>query len=158
MMDPMAALGVAGNIVQFVDFSIKLFRKAHEIHTSMAGNLRENLDAKEVANTIRILQSRLRLINRVDTPYVSETQSLLEGLCSSCDETANELLETLKMLEIQGKKTAWKSMRQAMKSVMGKAAVLEISSRLENFRGLLEMTVLVELRYVDESKLNIICL
>ena len=49
MLDPMAALGLAGNIVQFVDFSIKLVGKVHEIHKSVDGALAENLDIEIVA-------------------------------------------------------------------------------------------------------------
>jgi len=49
MLDPMSALSLAGNIVQFLDFSIYLVGKAHEIHKSVDGALSENLDAEVVA-------------------------------------------------------------------------------------------------------------
>ena len=49
--------------------------------------------------------------------------------------------------------TPWKSLRHAIKNVKGKAAVLEISARLCEFRKLLDTTILVELRCVDESAL-----
>jgi hypothetical protein len=154
MLDPMAALGVAGNVVQFVDFSIKLVGKAHDIYKSTDGSLPENLDAEKVAETIRVLQSKLKIDENHYPSYDNETEGLLEGLCSSCNETANELLEILGGLKMQGKKTTWKSMRQAIKSFKGKATVSEILGRLEHFRELLEMTILVELRYINEYILD----
>jgi len=66
---------------------------------------------------------------------------------------AKELLDILEALRVQGKKTTWKSMRHAIKSVRGKDAVLEISGRLDNFRDLLQTTILVEPRYVNRCAL-----
>ena len=151
MLDPMAALGLVGNIVQFVDFSIKLVGKAHEIHKSVDGALAENLDTETVARTLRKLQSKLKIDEKHNMTYDSETEGLLEGLCESCDGTAKELLDILEGFKAQGKMTPWKSMRHAIKNVKGKAAVLEISARLWGFRKLLDTTILVELRCVDET-------
>lgn len=153
MLDPMAALSLAGNIVQFLDFSINLVGKAHEVHKSVDGTLTEYLDAEVVAQRIRKLQSKLRIDQMRNTSYDREIEGLLEELCSRCDETAKELLNILEALKVQGKKTTWKSMRHAIKSVRGKGAVLEISGRLDNFRDLLQTTILVELRYVDRCAL-----
>jgi hypothetical protein len=74
----------------------------------------------------------------------------LEQLCSSCDETAEDLLEVLGKLKVQGNKTPWESMRQAIKSIKGKAVVQEICGRLKRFQEVLELTILVDLRYVEE--------
>ena len=147
MLDPITALGIAGNIVQFLDFSISLVGKAHDIYKSPDGTLAGNLDVAKVAETIRILQFKLQSGKRSDVGYDSEIKGLLEGMCSSCDETAKELLDVLETLKMQGKKTAWKSMRQAIKGVKSKEAVLEITGRLAQFRELLEMSILVDLRF-----------
>lgn len=148
MMDPLTALGVAANVIQFVDFSIKLCAKAHEIRKS--GNVQDHVDAERAAITIRFLQSKL-IIPHGGNTIVTETQGLLEGLCSSCTETATQILDVLEELKVRGKMTTWKSMREAIKSIMGKAAIVELSSRLEEFRKLIEVTVLVDLRYVQSG-------
>ena len=43
-MDPITALGIAGNVVQFIDFGLKAVSKAREIHSSSTGALRVNVD------------------------------------------------------------------------------------------------------------------
>lgn len=136
------------NIVQFVGFGIKLVAKTQEIHRSADGNLQHNCDVEKAAKRIQILQSKLLASPQSDTADVSETQGLLEGLCLSCHDTAKELLEALEKLKIQGKKTTWTSMRKALKSIVGKAVIAELSSRLDEFRKQLEITILVDMRYV----------
>ncbi|KAF4637857.1 hypothetical protein G7Y89_g210 [Cudoniella acicularis] len=146
MLDPLTALGVVGNIVQFLDFSIGLVGKAKDIYKSVDSSLAENLDVEKVVETVKILQSRLCTENKARPEYDSEMEGLLEGLCSSCGATAQELLAVLETMKIKGKKTAWKSMRQAIKAIKGEEVVLEITKRLAHFREVLEMTILVDLR------------
>jgi hypothetical protein len=147
MMDPVTALGLAGNIVQFLDFSTKLVGKAHDIYKSPDGSLAENLDFEKVGQTMRILHSKLQ--TESNPSYDSEMEGLLDGICASCDATAKELLEILDTLKIQGKKTAWRSMQHAIKCIKGKATVLEIHGRLTHLRDQLETTILVDLRSVN---------
>jgi hypothetical protein len=40
-MDPLTAIGLAGNIVQFVDYGSKIAGKARHIHNSSNGTLPE---------------------------------------------------------------------------------------------------------------------
>jgi hypothetical protein len=152
MLDPLTALGLAGNIVQFVDFTIRLFEDAHKIHKSAHGALQENLDVETVAKTIRILQMKLRLPRGHSMIADGKAENSLEQLCSSCDEIAEELLEVLGKLKVQGNKSPWKSMRQAIKSIKGKAVVAEICGRLKRSQEALELTILVDLRYVRSRR------
>ena len=59
MLDPLTALGLAGNIVQFVGFSSKIIGKARDIYKSADGSLLENLDAETVAQSLRVLYSNI---------------------------------------------------------------------------------------------------
>jgi len=115
--------GLAGNIVQFVDFTIRHLEDAHKIHKSAHGALQKNLDVETVAKTIRNLQMKLRLQGGHRILDDGKAEISLEQLCSSCDGTAEELLEVLGKLKVQGNKSPWKSMRQAIKSIKGKAVV-----------------------------------
>lgn len=150
MLDPLTALGLAGNIVQFVDFTIRLLEDAQKIQKSAHGTLQENLDVETVAKTIRTLQKKLRLQGGHSMIDDGKAENSLEQLCSGCDETAEELLEVLGKLKIQGNKSPWKSMRHAIKSIKGKAVVEEICGRLKRFQDALELTIIVDLRCVEE--------
>jgi hypothetical protein len=43
MMDPITALGMAGNAVQSIEFGLKVMSKAHEIQKSPTEALYENI-------------------------------------------------------------------------------------------------------------------
>jgi len=52
-MDPLAALGLASNMVQFVDYSIKLIQGVREIHDS--GDTKENKSLETVTSEMKRL-------------------------------------------------------------------------------------------------------
>lgn len=47
-MDPLSSLGVAGNVIQFIDFGIKLVSRFKQIYRSADGALQENNDLSDV--------------------------------------------------------------------------------------------------------------
>jgi len=145
MLDPLTALGLAGNVVQFVEFLVQLLDKAHEVHKSAQGTSQENLDIETVAETIRALQTKLGIRDSSTRDEYQADDSLVR-LCSSCDETAKELLDVLDKFKLQGKRSPWKSMRHTIKTVRGQTAVLSICERLKRFQEILELTILVDLR------------
>jgi len=146
MADPLTALGVVGNLVQFVDFLMRLLGDAREIHKSAQGSLQENSDVETVATIIRNHQTKLRYQDHHNLRADDKTEDSLEWLCSSCEEIADELLDVLSKLKVQGKRSPWKSIRQAIKNIKGKAAVTEICNRLKRFQEALEFNILVDLR------------
>lgn len=52
-IDPLTAIGLAGNIVQFIDFGTKIVSKARDIHTSAVGATRDVSDLNHVTEELR---------------------------------------------------------------------------------------------------------
>ena len=59
-MDPLTALGLAANIVQFVDFTSKLISQSHEIYRSADGALEDHVALENVANNLSKLSDELK--------------------------------------------------------------------------------------------------
>ncbi len=59
MMDPITAVGAAGNIIQFLDFGLKLASKAQEIYKSNNSALSENNDMEVLAEGLAKLTTKL---------------------------------------------------------------------------------------------------
>jgi hypothetical protein len=57
-MEPLAALGVAANVIQFVDFAHKLIRRVRELHES--GHIKEDLETRTVTSDLLDLSSKLK--------------------------------------------------------------------------------------------------
>jgi hypothetical protein len=74
VLDPLTALGLAGNIVQFVEFGCKAMCKARDINGSVNGSLPEVQDAEAVAQALIDLNSKIK--DGVPYPSIASEQIL----------------------------------------------------------------------------------
>jgi hypothetical protein len=58
-IDPLSALGLAANVVQFIEFAAKLISKGHRIHKAADGALVENLELEAIIHRIRRLNDEI---------------------------------------------------------------------------------------------------
>jgi hypothetical protein len=140
-METLAAIGLVGNIVQFIDFGSKLVAKSVQLYQSSDGALAENVDTETATNHLVLLNNKLRDANRT-----SDVE--LENLCKSCSTVADELIRALGELKVQGGQKRWKSMRKAIRTVWSKDKIQGIEKRLANFREVLSLHIIVDLRCV----------
>jgi hypothetical protein len=146
-MDPLTALSTAGTVTQFVDYALKILTTGHQLYKSPSGSLSAHEELKRVARDLSDLATRL---NRPPRPQnVSEpTQDeiVLDDLCNECEIIAQDLLEHLKALKIQGKKGAWKSFRLALKATWDQQDLDILVQKLQLSRKSLESWFLVDIR------------
>jgi hypothetical protein len=135
------ALGIAGNVLQFVDFGLTLVFKAREIHESAKGALAEHVDIGLLAKDLTALTEKLE----ASSTATSKDDSL-DKICKRCTATGKELLETLRKMEVDEEKTKIKSARKALKIILGRDGVEEIKERLEDYRKEIEFHVMVDLK------------
>ena len=57
-MDPLTALGLAANVIQFVDFASKLFSPEKEIHE--VGTSKQNLDLGVIVDDLNAFSFKFR--------------------------------------------------------------------------------------------------
>lgn len=143
MMETIAAIGLVGNIVQFVDFSAKLISKSTQLYHSSRGALPENADIETVTRHLVQLSSKL------NEPATSTNDGALESLCESCNIVAEQLLKALDKVKVNGQKTKWKSIRKALQIVWSKEEIGELERRLGRFREELNSHVVADLRYAS---------
>ncbi|KAJ3575179.1 hypothetical protein NPX13_g4125 [Xylaria arbuscula] len=121
-MDPLTALGVAANVVQFVDFASKLIGKSKEVYNSASG-------ASEDTTTREIIARDIARIGKsiVAPQGCSET---LKELIGESDRISQELLTALGKLRIKGHKTKWKTFVVAIRGVWSEDEVEAMGTRL----------------------------
>lgn len=150
--DPLSALGLAGNVVQFVQFISSIISKTQEIRRSTAGVSAGNFELKAVAENVSELSDRLStpgssIATRARTPLhacgKTETEEApIYRIASSCKSIANELLSTVEELEVaNGPHHKWRSFRQALKTVWKKDKISELQGRLDQLRS--QMTIYI---------------
>lgn len=147
-MDPITILNIAGNIVQLVDFAIKVVSKGYKIHWSADGSTPENHDLETVANDLVLIQTKLRhSLHPLDaTAPLSDEDQALADLTATSIEVAAALLEKLNMIKAQGRFRRWNSLRQALKSVTSKGDVDDLARRFAMLRDQVNTRILVGLR------------
>ncbi|KAL9029249.1 MAG: hypothetical protein Q9196_002487 [Gyalolechia fulgens] len=147
-MDPLAGISLAGAILQFVDFGLRVVSKGMQIYRSVDGTLTENVDLEAVTNDLLVIQAKLQC-SRPPTgapSMPSKDAQAFESLRATAAKTAEKLVERLNMVKAQGRFRAWKSLRQALKSVWSKRDIEEMASRLQWFRSELQLRLLISLR------------
>jgi NACHT domain len=143
-MEVLAAIGLAGNIIQFINFGGKLISKMAEIHKSGTGALAENIDIETATNDLTLLSTKLH-----DSAN-SASDTALRELCQSCNTIATELLTVLDSVKVHGGQHKWRSFRKALRSVWSKEDIALLEQRLARFRDELNLRVAIDLRSVAE--------
>jgi len=127
VLDPWTALGLAGNIVQFVDFTFKLISESREILKSRDGISDRNRTLQTIATDLSHLTDDLTISASRGTTFVGEQ---LRGLAFECQDVAAELRKALQGLQTTDK-TRWKSFLIALQEVLRKDEIARMTGRLD---------------------------
>jgi hypothetical protein len=153
-MDPLTAISLAGNIIQFVEFGTQLLGRAGRLYTSTAGSLAV-YDELELATTdLRALVSRLR-----DSPSSSAsgqedevTWLNLKRICDEAASVADEFIRKLGGLKLRkGKFQKLRSLHEAVKTFWSEKEITALSKRLSSFQDALETHVLFSIRSISSQ-------
>lgn len=148
-MEPLAALSVAANVIQLVDFGTRLIRNIHQLHQD--GQVSEDIDLHTVTKDLRDLNGRLQTSaeQRSDQHSFAGDETALVHLVRGCNKVADEMIGRLSKLS-GAKHKSWDSFRLALKSLWTRKEIEAIAARLESYRDQLVLRILVDLR--DEVK------
>jgi hypothetical protein len=160
VLDPVSALGIAGNVLQFVDFASKVVSKGTQYYKSLDGALVENTELSAVADNLSKLSRRLetsmpleasmlgiRRHGESDPQYSPAEQGLWEAN-KECYRISVELVETLDKLKISDSHRKWQSFWQALRSSWSEEHIETLSKRLTQAREQLMTHLLVHIRSV----------
>ena len=139
-MEVIAAIGLVGNIIQFVDFSGKLISESIQLYRSYDGVLAKNIDIETAAKHLGELNKRLKNSDTISG------DGALQRLCLSCQEAANDLLVALDKVKVKKRQQKWECIRKALQSVWSKEEIKELEKRLEMFKEQLNLHIVVDLR------------
>lgn len=152
MFDPLTALGLAGNLIQVIQFSYDLVSESNRIYEDAGGSLVRNKATEEVAGDLESLTNGLKARqdewrNRHGATALDPDEARLRNLCERCIEVSLELQAQLTKLKVkEGQAKRLRSYKQALISVWRKDAIEEISQRLEQYQRELDTRVLLGIR------------
>ena len=154
MAEAIAALSLAANIVQFIDFGSRVLSGGLKLYnrTPDSNGLGSANDTKFIIQSLqRLIEELNQPLEQSDStnevPELSQTEIDLRNLAAQCMVIANELLKAIKNVELQGKGGKWDSFRAALKQVLAEGKIEKMRQRLDAFRQEIILHILAFLRY-----------
>jgi hypothetical protein len=139
MAEGLAAIGLVGNIIQFITFGAALVSKSREIHQSASGISNELVDLDLVSKDIKLFSSQLS--NNV------HAYTQLSDIAKSCKAVADDLQRAEKKIKQRNLssntgRSKWRSFRKALKCVWERERIEELKCRLVLLRDQVSLRVL----------------
>jgi hypothetical protein len=164
-MEPLTALGLASNVVQFVDFAskvisqtVKIYRTApkgndqdeHKILENVTRDLviySESLKKSLESQTPNVARGfRDTLLPAAPPPVLSEADQEIVHICNDCKKISARLLAVLDKLR-SSKITLWNSFLDALKTIWSEEEIQSLRQVLDTYRHQMSLYLLVSIRY-----------
>ncbi|KAI1457452.1 hypothetical protein F4805DRAFT_428754 [Annulohypoxylon moriforme] len=140
-MEPLSALSLAGNILQFIEFTTKLLSSSVEIYKSSTGTL-VSRDALEIkCRQLSDLSNGFVTTSRSTQPSASELA--LRSIANSCRDDCARLVTALNSLKVDGgNHRVWKSFRAALKSAWKEDQEIEsLTNKLKELQSTMTLHI-----------------
>ncbi|CAJ2502582.1 Uu.00g099760.m01.CDS01 [Anthostomella pinea] len=138
-MDPFAAIGLAGNIVAFVDFGYKLVAAAKSIHTSASGSSEHNEDLASMTRHFRSVVADLQGANSAGS--MSDGEVALHQIATECDSVSKDILKFLDEVKTKKSNSKRESLRTAFRDWRKKDRKDELELKLDRCRQQLNLQI-----------------
>lgn len=143
-MDPITAVGLVANIVQFVELGSKVLGIAKEIHQSSSGVTQDNKRTEDIVREMEGLSSKLA------DPAVqpkTEDERALQFLASECCRLSEQITTLLKKIIPTDPKSKRQAVLSSMKNVMYEREKAALEEKLAHCRSQLSL----QLSYISRS-------
>jgi len=142
-LEGLAAFGLAGNIIQFVDYSSKVVSKFKEIHHSISGTTKNAVDLTIIYQDLEKICSDLS----VGIAQASQPPDGLTRLAMKCAQCTEELLQTLSKVRAKDPRSKWQSARAALKLGWSSSEISRMQETIMEYRCQLIVHMQVLQRY-----------
>jgi hypothetical protein len=138
-MEAVAAVALASNVLQFVQFSCELFALSSHIRNSTHGCPESHIDLGIIAKNLKKSNEALE--------HAITTSTELKSLVERSSDIAKQLLSAIEEIRTPSNKNRrWSSFKQALRTVWKKNQIDELQSRLSMLREHIQYQLIIELR------------
>ncbi len=162
-LEGFAALGVASNIVQFVEFGCRLFSHSKELYRSSSGLANEAVELENITRSLVHLSDRLVVENAgwnqpplhdsgiepeddSDVDLEDDGEADLTLIARNGKKIADELSDALNQLRVKDSGKKWQCFRMALKRVWKPKKIDDMSRRMERLSSQLTMCLVKSLK------------
>jgi hypothetical protein len=137
-MDPLTAVGLASNIISFIDFAAKLVDTTVEIHHSVSGATSKD---QTVDKATRHLKAHAKKLEADAANALDPSLDDISDLTSDCEEVAQQLLGHLADVQAKDPTSKRQSAKAAIKRYWKAATIRELKGRLDTISDALHRQV-----------------
>lgn len=151
-MDPLTALSLAGNVIQFVDFGSKLLSQGYALYKSSRGRLDMDEEVKLITADLSGLIEKIQATGvtggkpSTSSSMIATThapQTTFEIICDEAMKIAGSILAKLNTLKVDDSKNRkLEVLKRVWKSLWSQHELDEILGRLSRLRDLINTEVL----------------
>lgn len=139
-MDPFAAIGLAGNIITFLDFGYELISAAKDIYVSASGASTDNDDLSTRSQQLQQLAATLK-ISKPGGSLSDQERSLL-NLAAQCMDASKDLEKLLDKLKARNPKSKRAAIRAAVRNWRKEDEKDALEQKLDHCRQQLNLELL----------------
>ena len=151
VLEALAAVSLAGAVVQFVQFTTSLASKSNEFHKSVDGTIKEHIEVREYAEHYSRLSQRLKTATQVSSILLSDYEAALLAVANRSLSKCQEIMQVLDRLQQSKHKKSFSSLRAALKAVWNEEKVESCFQELRLVREELVVHLLVVIKSVTAS-------
>ena len=137
VLEALAAVGLAGNIAQFIDFSCKIFETSKAVYRSNDGRSQAHEDIIVISQHLRSLCAGLvksRNSSRVGVTNIHHDKALY-ALAEKCEKAANDVIVAIENLKAKNPQSRKSSFHAALKTMWSTEEIDSMMERLNQYRS-----------------------
>lgn len=150
-MDPLTCLSIAGNVVQFIDFSFKIYSDTRQLYED--GRLQVHEQTQKAAEDLSKFSKSLSQSSRRQQiiGQATENDIQLGAICQECTKLADEMVARLRKFDVSKKDNVLKSVCQVLRSMWSSDELAKTEETLAGYRDMLNSRLLGSLGYVQTN-------
>jgi len=157
-MEPIAALGVASNVIQIADFTARLISNTKEIYHSTDGTLQAHRSLQQAAEKLQDLSNELqrKIAGCRTSPSnfgsysqqrnLSTSDKQLLQLTEEARDLTKAIHDAIRKSAIKNSKSKWLSIRQALRAVWTQKEFSDFEEKLNRIQKNIDTVTLVSIR------------
>lgn len=139
MLDPLTAVGLAANIVQFLDFTFKLVTETRDTYQSASGHSAKIALLSTIADDLKSLSEHLLLSSvRGNTSIGSD----LRLLADEATKVAEELRDAISTVQAKKPHSIWQSFKAVLREIYNDEKIKGLLSEITRLQNSLTLRLL----------------
>ncbi|KAI1208989.1 uncharacterized protein F4807DRAFT_106299 [Annulohypoxylon truncatum] len=139
-MEPLSALSLAGNVLQFIEFTTKVLSSSVEVYKSSAGASDSTIALEDIYQQLSSFSDGFTATQ--GSTRLSANELALRSIADSCSADCTRLLTVLNGVKVNGDHRAWKSFRAALKLAWkGEQEIERLTSQLRDRQSMMTLHI-----------------